>query len=153
MKKIVVLLSAILLGADLLLKQIISENFNASDRLVIIDGFFEMRYVKNFGAAWGMLSGKQSLFLIITPIILIGLIYYFTKVEDGISITGIALIFFGAIGNYYDRIVLGFVRDMFSFDIFGYAFPVFNIADSMVVVGVGLLILATILEEMRYRNV
>lgn len=153
MKKIVVLLSTILLGADLLLKQIISENFNSSDSLVIIDGFFEIRYVKNFGAAWGMFSGKQSFFLIITPLILIGLIYYFFKVKDAINITGIALIFFGAIGNFYDRLALGYVRDMFSFDIFGYDFPVFNIADSMVVVGVGLLILATIMEEMRYRNV
>lgn len=153
MKKIVVLLSALLLSADLLLKQIISENFSVTDRLVIIKDFFEIRYVKNFGAAWGILSGKQTLFLIITPIILIGLAYYFTKVKDGLNITGIALIFFGAAGNYYDRLMLGFVRDMFSFNIFGYDFPVFNIADSMVVVGVGLLILATLLDEMRLRNV
>lgn len=153
MKKIIVLLCTILLGADLLLKQIISENFGYSDRLVIIDGFFEIRYVKNFGAAWGMLSGKQTLFLIITPLILVGLAYYFTKVKDGLNITGVALIFFGALGNYYDRVMLGFVRDMFSFDIFGYAFPVFNIADSMVVVGVALLVLATVLDEMRLRNV
>lgn len=152
MKKIVVALGSLLLAADLFLKQIISQNFGPTDVLEIIPNFFDIRYVKNPGAAWGMLSDKQPLFLIITPIVCVLLIYYFFKSNDKMNSIGIALIFFGALGNFYDRLVLGFVRDMFSFNIFGYDFPVFNIADCCVVIGVGLLILATILEEMGLKH-
>lgn len=152
MKKIAILISSLMLIIDLVTKQFIQTNFDSSKIVTVIPNFFEIRYVKNYGAAWGMLQDQRGLFLIITPLICAGLIYYFTKVHEPLNIFGIALVFVGALGNFYDRITLGFVRDMLSFNIFGYDFPVFNVADCCVVIGVGLLILATILEEMRLKN-
>lgn len=152
MKKIAIGIGALGFALDLWVKQIVSENLNLMDSIVVIRDFFEIRYIKNFGAAWGVLSGKQHIFLVITPVVLIGLAYYFMRIKDRINAFGLALIFFGALGNFYDRLVLGFVRDMFSFNLFGYDFPVFNIADSMVVVGVGLLILASLRDEMRLKH-
>lgn len=65
---------------------------------------------------------------------------------------GLALMIAGTFGNLFDRIVHGYVRDMLSFVIFGYDFPVFNVADISLVIGVGFICLAVLLEEIRERK-
>lgn len=148
MKKILLLITALIVALDLWFKSFIENMIPLGKSITMIPDFFDLMNVRNTGAAWSMLSGARVLFLVLTPIVCAGLIYYFIKKEDVYQLTAISLILAGALGNYYDRVVFGYVRDMFAFNIFGYNFPVFNIADSAVSIGVGILIVLVILEEM-----
>ena len=139
MKKRILLgiIAVILLTAfDQIVKYAISSSFVVGETKKIIDGVFQLNYVQNRGAAWGSFSGKIVFLLIITCIILIASMYlYFrlAKRDDGkytpLRITLIFLIA-GAIGNMIDRIVRGYVVDMFDFCLIN--FPVFNVADIFV---------------------
>lgn len=104
---------------------------------------FHLHYISNYGAAWGILSGKQEFLIIITGIIILGMLYYMTKLphtKDGIwTKVAFIMIISGAIGNLIDRMSLGYVRDFLYFILID--FPIFNVADILVVVGVGLLII------------
>ena len=115
----------------------------------IIKDFFYFTYTHNYGAAWGMLQGKLNLFFVISIIATVGIIYYFIETKNYQKITrfGLILLFSGLVGNLIDRITLGYVRDFIDFIIFGYDFPIFNIADIAICIGVGLIILETVIEE------
>lgn len=116
----------------------------------IIPKFLYITYCKNTGIAWSMLSGKR-LFLIVVGLIEIGvLIYFFTekmKTKDKWYCFSLALMIGGAVGNLYDRCVLGYVRDFIDTYPFGYNFPVFNIADAALCIGVGIILILMLLEE------
>ncbi|HDP4398972.1 TPA: signal peptidase II, partial [Staphylococcus aureus] len=94
--------------------------------------------------AWGILSGKMTFFFIITIIILIALVYFFIKdAQYNLFMqVAISLLFAGALGNFIDRILTGEVVDFIDTNIFGYDFPIFNIADSSLTIGVILIIIA-----------
>ncbi len=115
----------------------------------IIDGFFYFTYVHNKGMAWSLLEGRRWLFLLTTPLVLCGLIYFFTvtKKHEILTRFGIVLVVGGALGNFIDRAIFGYVRDFIHFYIFNYDFPVFNIADIAVCLGIGLIILEIIIQE------
>lgn len=120
----------------------------------IIEGVFHLHYISNYGAAWGMLSGKQGFLIIFTSIIIIGMIYYMTQLphtKEGLW-TKIALIMIisGAIGNLIDRITLGYVRDFLYFILID--FPIFNVADILVVVGVAVLLIAIFIGDTEGNN-
>ncbi len=101
---------------------------------------FHLHYISNYGAAWGILSGKQGFLIILTSLITIGMMIYLWQLRKIKGQTGekvaLILILSGAIGNLIDRIFLGYVRDFFYFALID--FPVFNVADMFVVIGVGL---------------
>lgn len=139
---------------DQLSKMLVSSAMILGQSETIIENFFYYTYSHNQGAAWGILSGHVSLFILIAVIALGAMIYYFSKTtkQERLTRYGIVLTFAGAVGNIIDRITLGYVRDFIDFVIFGYDFPVFNIADVAVVVGVGLIILEIIFEEYIYGN-
>jgi len=118
--------------------------------LVLIDGLIGFRYVENRGAAFGMFQDGTLFFLIVTGIAIIALCYViFTKRKtySKWGRVGLALLLAGAVGNFIDRLLLGYVRDMIETLFIN--FPVFNVADIAVCVGAGVLILAVILEERR----
>lgn len=139
---------------DQLSKMLVSSAMKLGQSETIIENFFYYTYSHNQGAAWGILSGHVSLFILIAVIALAGMIYYFSRTTEKEKLTryGIVLTFAGAVGNIIDRVVLGYVRDFIDFVIFGYDFPVFNIADMAVVIGVGLIIVEIIFEEYIYGN-
>lgn len=118
---------------------------------VIIRDHFELRYVENYGAAFGILQQRRLFFLIITSIVILALIIYFYKNFDNLSIISkISISFFigGAIGNFIDRLRLGYVVDFLRVNIFkGYDFPVFNIADMFIVVGTILIVYVVIFDK------
>jgi signal peptidase II len=89
------------------------------------------------------------LFYVITVIVIIAIMYYLYKAAKGKWLLGVSLAFMlgGAIGNFIDRVVRKEVVDFIHTFIFGYNFPVFNIADSALVIGVGLLMIQMLLEE------
>lgn len=143
----VVIISILVIVLDLVSKYIIQSNISLHS-VEIIKGFFSLTYAENTGMAWSLLSGKQ-VFLSLVSAIAIGVMIYYviTQKSKGLIKIALALMIGGAFGNLFDRVVLGYVRDFLDFIIFGYDFPIFNIADSALTIGVCLLILASLLEE------
>ena len=117
----------------------------------VIKNFLYITYVKNTGAAWSMLENQTVFLIVIAVIETIILIYFLLKVRKDKSkllyTIALSLMIGGAIGNLYDRIQFGFVRDFIDTYPFGYNFPVFNIADSALTIGVILVLIQMFLEE------
>src|SRR5699024_8108058 len=111
-------------------------------------GFFWFTSHRNKGAAWGILQDQMTFFYIITVIVVIGIIYYMEKYARNDKLLAISLSFIlgGALGNFIDRLFRKEVVDFLDFNIFGYDYPIFNIADSALVVGVILVFIATIMD-------
>lgn len=116
----------------------------------IIGDFLRFTYAENRGAAFSILQDQRMFFIIITTIMLIimGYIFFKTKNITNISRLSIVMIAGGAIGNFIDRLRLGFVVDFIDVR-FGsfYNFPIFNIADSFVVCGTILMILLILFNK------
>lgn len=133
-------------AADLVSKYLIVHS-GITD-IVLIEGFFHITYVKNTGMAWSMLSGQTGLLALISAAAIGFMLHYLlAKKPGGLTSFALALMIGGAAGNLFDRLFLGYVRDFLNFYIFGYDFPVFNIADAALCIGVFLLLIAAFLEE------
>lgn len=134
---------------DQLTKWLIVKNMELGESIQIIENFLYITSHRNRGAAWGILQGQMWFFYIITSVVVIALIYYIQKEAKGKWLLGTSLGFMlgGAIGNFIDRIFRGEVVDFINTYIFGYDFPIFNIADSALVIGVGILMLQMLREE------
>lgn len=106
--------------------------------IVIIKDYFELHYVENYGAAFGILQQMRVLFIVITSIVLLFVIVYLFKNHQNLTVIAklsIALLLGGAIGNLIDRIRLGYVVDFLRVNLIrSYDFPVFNVADMAIVV-------------------
>lgn len=151
-KKMIVLTFIIVIGwiiADLFSKQYIASHFQVGEAKTIIPNFFWLFYIRNQGAAWGILSGHQELFVLIALIAGVVMIYYYVKARSDQRMLriGLAMLFGGMVGNVYDRVALGYVRDFLAFNIFGYHFPVFNVADMGVTIGMAVILLSLAIEE------
>ncbi len=139
------------LGLDAVTKTLISLLIPYGDSITVIKDFFWLTYLKNTGAAWSMLEGQQWFFIILSSVACVVIGVFFLKSDKKQVWLRYALIFMfvGAFGNLIDRITVGGVRDFLSFNLFGYMFPVFNVADMSLNVGVGCMIVETILDERR----
>lgn len=145
MKKIyrVCLLGVIL---DQFIKIIVMSFMELNNSVSLIPNFFKLTYVTNTGAAWSIFSGGR-IFLIIAAIIVLGLIYLFfirNKYLNHYEELYYGLITGGIIGNLLDRIFYGYVIDYLDFKIFGYNFPIFNLADILITVGAFIMIIEII---------
>ncbi len=133
-----------LLGLDQLTK-LLFKSMHEKDgwnSTVLIDGFFYFRYVTNSGAAWGLFGDKswgQTFFKVLTVIALVVFcVAYYFVCKKGYKTLNIALILIiaGTIGNFIDRVCYNYVVDFISLIFGDYSFPVFNLADSYMTVGV-----------------
>lgn len=117
--------------------------------ITIIKNILYFTYTKNNGAAFSILIGKRLFLIIITLLIIITIIYYIKKnnVKDKINIIAFSLVLGGSIGNLIDRIIRGYVVDFISIKVFKYNFPIFNIADSFICIGVFLLVFISLRKE------
>lgn len=145
------LLAALIFAADQFVKRIIKLNWELGEAHPVIGDFFQIVSHRNKGAAFGILQNQRWFFIAVTTIVLIGLIWYLQKcVKERKTLLPFALglILGGALGNFYDRLLYGEVVDFlqFYFAWFDYTFPIFNIADSAIVIGVILIFLDTLLE-------
>lgn len=117
----------------------------------VISRFFYLTYVKNTGAAWSMLSGQQVLLSVIAAAAIGAMLYFLLRdirsSAPKMMRISLSLMIAGAAGNLIDRLFLNYVRDFLHFYPFGYDFPVFNVADMCLTIGVCLLILQTLLED------
>ncbi|CAG9607486.1 signal peptidase II [Pseudoneobacillus rhizosphaerae] len=134
---------------DQVTKWLVVKNMRLGESITVIEDFLYITSHRNRGAAWGILQGQMWFFYVITVIVIIGIIYYIQKHARGKMLLGLSLglMLGGAIGNFIDRVIRKEVVDFVNTFIFSYDFPVFNIADSALVVGVGLLMLQMLREE------
>lgn len=118
--------------------------------LNVINEFLRLNYIQNTGAAWSILEGKQYLLIGITILMLI-LVYNMSFSYDNNKLNNFTfgILFGGIIGNLFDRVLYGMVRDFIDINIFGYNFPVFNIADMLIVLGVVILLISTFKGELK----
>lgn len=136
----IVFIIGIVFILDQYTKYLIEENIKLNESVNLIKNFFNLTYVRNTGAAFSILSGKVNLLIIISWMIFFYLIYeIYMNIKENIYPYFIAVLIGGLVGNLYDRIVFGYVRDFLDFNILGYDYPVFNISDMFVVLGVILL--------------
>lgn len=146
----IILMAILLIAFDQITKYLILSNFKLGESLLIIDNFFSITSHRNRGAAWGILEDSRLFFIVITSIFLIGLLIYLLKNKDNLVFLDkvtFSLIIGGAIGNFIDRIKTGEVVDFLDFKIFNYNFPIFNIADICICIGVFLLAIKIYKED------
>ena len=136
----------ILIIADQGLKFWISVNIKLGTSQVILPNVLALANVRNDGAAWSVLSGQQWFFTVITIVALGMMGYFFWKLRnDNLYMSAISLLIAGTLGNFIDRIRLGYVVDMFETLFMN--FPIFNVADMCLTFGVIIVIIALIKDE------
>lgn len=146
---ILLAVSGSVLALDQLTKLIVKEKMYYGETISVISNFFNLTYVRNPGAAFGMLGGLDASyripFFIIMPIVALGVIFYiFRGIADSDRRVSVALslVVGGACGNLIDRAAYNYVIDFLDFHYrYQVHFPAFNVADSAICVGVGLLFL------------
>jgi len=152
-------LSAVVIVFDYLSKTVVLRAFSPGESRPVTE-FFNLVLVFNKGAAFSFLAGAQgwqTLFFAGIAIVASGIIGYLILKHQSKTLfcTGLALILGGALGNLYDRMMYGHVVDFLDFHAAGWHFPAFNVADSAITVGAGILILESFMhrEEPREKGV
>ncbi len=143
-------LSGIIVILDQLTKYLVEQ---ARPNFQVIPGFFSLTYVRNAGAAFGILQGQKFLLVgvsLIAMAILLFLLFYEHEKRKGLLLA-LALILGGTFGNLIDRVRLSYVIDFLLFYVKQYRWPAFNIADTAISIGVGILILVTLLEGREHK--
>lgn len=145
--KVVISILLAILVLDLGTKYLAQKFLAGAHSLVVIPNFFDLTYVENRGAAFGFLAEINSQFrtpfFIIVSLVAIIFIVIFYKKTEGNSWFHLGLLFIlgGALGNLVDRLRLGLVVDFFYFHWYQYYWPAFNVADAVICIGVGILII------------
>ncbi len=126
--------------SDQVTKYLIQRNFALHDYITIVPGVFDLRYIQNTGAAWGMFAGGHLWLALLSVVMLLLMVIFRKSFLSGSLIDRICLgcIAGGIVGNLIDRIRLQYVVDFLDFYYKTHHFPAFNIADSAICVGVGL---------------
>lgn len=141
------IISALVIGLDQWVKYLTVSNIQLGETKSFIPGFLSFTNIRNTGAAWSLLEGKMWFFYIITVIVVVVILYMLVKNSHGNKwfTIGLSLVLAGALGNFIDRLRLGYVVDMFQTDFMN--FPIFNVADTALVIGVACIFIYLILDE------
>ncbi|PLR69947.1 signal peptidase II [Bacillus sp. UMB0893] len=142
------IIALFIIALDQLTKWLIVNELEIGERIPVIENVLYITSHRNQGAAWGILQGQMWFFYVITVIVVIGLVIYIQKYAKDQRLMGIALglMLGGAIGNFIDRVIHQEVVDFVQTYIGTYPFPIFNIADSSLCVGVVLLFIVMLFE-------
>lgn len=148
MNKKILTIAIIALAIDQITKVATSIILEINKPIEVIKNFFYLTLCHNEGAAWGLFSNTKVVILIGTIIALI-VIYHFIYCfkKNNRNNLAFGLLLGGLSGNLIDRLLFGYVRDFLDFYILGYDYPVFNIADICIVLGVFFLIIAILKGE------
>ena len=149
MKKKIIIIAVICILIDFISKILVINNLEVGTGITIIPNFFSISYIKNTGAAWGMLSNGTLILAGVSVVFLFFAIKYIYDLKNisKLSVFSYGMLIGGIIGNLIDRLFRNFVIDFLSFNIFGYDFPVFNIADCFIVISIILIVIETLLKE------
>ena len=125
----------VFLAADQAVKLWVVQHLALYESAPLLPGFLELRYIQNTGGGWAILSDYTWLLSILTAFIMLVLLYLLLRriVRHPLGRTACVLLLAGGCGNLIDRLRLGYVVDMFNFQFISY--PVFNVADIAVVIG------------------
>ncbi len=140
------LLALVLVALDQLVKHWVVATISLGASKTVLPGVLALTNLHNTGAAWSMLSGQQGFFVLITvaALAIIGYLMVRWRHQRSLMI-GLTLILAGTLGNFIDRLAHGYVVDMF--ETLFVSFPVFNVADSCLTIGVLILIIAILRED------
>ena len=141
------LISGLTLAADQLTKALIVASFVRGESLPLLPPLLCLTYVQNTGAAFGLFKGQQPLFVILS-LLVIGVITWelaTKRANDAVTVWGCGLVLGGAAGNLIDRLRLGYVIDFIDLRVW----PVFNVGDSAITVGVALLLFHSMIAARR----
>ncbi len=146
-------LVALMTGLDQWTKWAVSTHMRPGQSIVIIPKLFELTYLQNTGAGFSIFEGYgKPFFAVLTVIAMAVMLWAYIKAKRPGLQMFLALIFAGALGNFIDRMALGYVVDFFHFYIFGWSFPVFNIADICITLGFVFLVIDMLREEHEQRK-
>lgn len=141
-KNNIVILVTFLVIVDLVIKYLVKSYV---DNIVIIKNFFSLKYVLNDGAAFSLFSNRTYLLIIIALFCLVFIIYELkNNFQDKVLALGYSLVLGGLLGNFIDRLVDGYIIDYLSFKIFNYNYPIFNLADILIVGGIFIVLIKEI---------
>lgn len=140
---------------DQLIKSYVHARFHVGESIRIIEGWFNITYVRNPGAAFGFLAGsdhgfREPFFLVLPPLAMILILFLMRGVKDSdrTQTVALSLVFGGALGNYIDRLRFGYVVDFLDFHVQEkFVWPAFNVADSCIVVGIGILLILSFVRK------
>lgn len=148
MQKKIIIYSIIFFILDLISKVIVNNFVSLTESITVINNFFYLTNVHNLGAAWSLFSGQRILLIVVG---IAALFFIFRWINDfknnNKNIWAFSLLISGLLGNLFDRIIYGYVRDFLDFRFGSYNYPVFNLADTFIFCGVIVLILAIIKGE------
>lgn len=154
-------IAAIVVAIDQGTKWFVVKYMTLGESIHVLGNFLYLTSHRNRGAAFGILQDQRWFFIVITLVIIIGIVYYLIKLKNekkGLS-WSLALILGGAVGNFIDRLLTGEVVDFIDVKItigqFFYDYPIFNVADSALVIGVAILFIDTLrdsLTEMKHKK-
>ena len=147
MRKLHLLIAVTVVVLDRIAKLAIERNLPLHEGFQVIPGFFRITHVQNRGAAFGLFSDSPSewkvalliLFSVVALVIVSALLWENSHAMTTTGV-GLALILGGAVGNLWDRLTQGHVTDFLLFYLGQYQWPAFNVADSAIVIGAGLLV-------------
>lgn len=141
------ILTTVLVIIDQITKYLTVQNIELHEVISVIPNIFSLTYIQNTGAAWSILEGQMWFFYIVTVIVVVFLLYYlYTEAkEDRILGTILSVILAGTLGNFIDRIIYQYVIDMIKVEFID--FPIFNVADSLLTVGVIALLIYSYYQE------
>lgn len=152
--RVFALTAGVCLLLDQLSKLYIDRTFELYQSLPVIEHFFHITYLRNPGAAFGILANNSirlPFFISISVLASLGILWYLRRVpaSDRWQQLALGLIFSGALGNLIDRARLGAVIDFLDVHWYRHHWPAFNIADSAICIGVGIMLLSSLREERR----
>ena len=138
-----------LLGLDQFTKYLIVSHYSVGDFTQIYENFFNIRYVRNYGAGFSILQNQTIFLTMISLLAVVGLSYllYTSRKTEKLQRACYLLIIAGSLGNLIDRIRLGYVVDFLDFILLGWDYPVFNFADCCICVGCVLLMITVFMEN------
>ena len=146
--------AVLILAADLITKHIVASGMELYSSIPVIPGVFDITYIINDGAAWGILGGKQFLLSAFTVIVIAALIVYVVKKRAAmprLELYSIAMIVGGGVGNLIGRVFDGYVVDFINVKAISFL-NIFNIADIGITAGCFLLIIALLVAPSRKKN-
>ena len=144
--RILAIISVVILALDQATKLYVDANFRLHESMPVIRGFFNLTYVRNKGAAFGILADNAvriPFFITVSIVAMLGILWYLNRIRNDQKLTvfSLSLVFAGAFGNLIDRVRLGEVIDFLDVFWQRYHWPAFNVADSAITVGVTLLLI------------
>lgn len=141
-----IILTILVILVDFFSKYMVSKLMTVNETINLINNFFRITYVKNTGAAFSIFSNNTLLVIIISVIVIGFLLFYIYKNKGNNKLENVSYAFIlgGAIGNLIDRLVYGYVIDFLDFEILSYDAPIFNLADTFIVIGVILFLINTL---------